>query len=193
MWDPGTGHDLVLPAASPKRTGKQVLSVAFSPDGHLLAAADDETVALWDITSLAHPHLVSTLSGAVANVTDLAYSPACTMIAGEESDGDVLLWNLDQDTRMLLPGAVSASRGLAFSGDGTILITAGSYSDMMMWDTRSGQHVSSPARRVPGDTIALAYSAASGTLALGVTRWWLWPPKSTRHPRDPGRAGPRHL
>ena len=65
-----------------------MLSVAFSPVGHLLAAADDETVALWDITSLAHPHLVSTLSGAVANVTDLAYSPAGTMIAGEESDGD---------------------------------------------------------------------------------------------------------
>jgi WD40 repeat protein len=162
LWNTATGHvDQVL-----SRAGQPVTSVAFSPDGGTLAGATGQTVTLWAVTNLAHPHVAGELVGSAA-VTKLAYSPTGTMVAAEESNGDAVLWNLDLRTRVLLPKAFSGSRGLAFSSDGTILLTAGSYRSLRLWDTASGQPAGSEPRRIPGFTGALSYSPGSGTLALG--------------------------
>ncbi len=162
LWNTGTGQiDQVL-----SRAGQQIVSVAFSPDGGMLAAATGQTVTLWDITNLAHPHITSELAGATTALTSLAYSPAGTMVAAGEANGDVVLWNLDLHTRRLLRRASSGSRGLAFSRDGTILLTAGSYRNLRLWNTATGQPAGSETRRIPGFTGALAYNPGSGTLAL---------------------------
>ena len=187
LWNPGTGRaeqvislpgrtEQVLPSGGPRvhavggprvrvRPGAW-LSVAFSPDGGLLAVGDGQSVTLWDVTDLAHPRLASTLAGATRDLTGLAYSPSGALIAGKEAGGGVVLWNLSRHTRTLLTGVAAGSRGLAFNRDGTILVTAG-YSRVRMWDTASGQPAGSVTRRVPGTTTALAYSPGSGTLALG--------------------------
>jgi WD40 repeat protein len=163
LWNPATGQPeqtLALPGAAGGT------SVAFSPDGRTLAASDGQAVTLWDVTDLAHPRIVSTLAGATRDLTTLAYSPNGTVIAGQETGGGVVLWNLGRGTRMLLPGPGSGSRGLAFNGDGTILLTA-DYDLVRMWATASGRLAGSVTRQVPGTSTALAYSSASGTLALG--------------------------
>jgi len=188
LWNPGTGQPeqafglpaqagRILPSAGPRVRGAGAPrvrvgpagagpSVAFSPDGGMLAEADGQTVTLWDIADPAHPHAVTTLTGATGNLTALAYSPAGTVIAAEQAGSTVLLWNLASGTRTLIPKAAPGSRGLAFSQDGTVLLTAG-YNRVRMWATASGRLLGSVARQVPGTTTALAYSPDSGTLALG--------------------------
>lgn len=68
MWDPETGADLAV-LDSP---ADAVNSVAFSPDGHLLAGASaDHVVRLWRVAELAE---VAKLVGH----TDRVYAPAFT-------------------------------------------------------------------------------------------------------------------
>ncbi len=184
LWDARTGQvqgslalGRVLPSAGPRahavgaprvhvRPADGRLSVAFSPDGGTLAVSDGPAVTLWDITDLAHPQLAGTLTGATRNLTELAYSPDGTMIAGQQAGGDVLLWNRARGTRMLLPAEGSGSRGLAFSADGTVLLTAG-FDQVRLWATSAGRLAGAVTRRVLGANAAMAYSAGSGTLALG--------------------------
>ncbi len=79
---------------------QNVNSVAFSPDGHILATGNsDGTVWLWSLTDPAHPArlglpLTSTGEGSVNSV---AFSPDGHILATGSADGAVRLWDLDVD------------------------------------------------------------------------------------------------
>ncbi|HEX6521170.1 MAG TPA: helix-turn-helix domain-containing protein [Streptosporangiaceae bacterium] len=169
LWDPATRRLVqVLTQHQPGRPPARLLSVAFSPDGHTLAAAGDgPAVALWNITDPAHATITQWLPGTTGGINGLAYSPRGDMIAAEQTDGDVLLLSPRQHDPTLLPHAVRSTRGLAFSRDGTLLITVGTYQELMLWNTSTGRLAGSEPHRVPGDANALAYDPASGSLALG--------------------------
>ena len=69
-----------------------ITSVAFSPDGTLLASASaDRTVRLWAIhAGTGAP--VQTLRSHAAAVTSVAFSPDGTLLASASFDGTVKLW-----------------------------------------------------------------------------------------------------
>src|SRR4029077_5836184 len=48
LWNPATQQAVGAPFAAATGPGGSVLSMAFSPDGKLLASADDTIVRLWD-------------------------------------------------------------------------------------------------------------------------------------------------
>jgi WD40 repeat protein len=68
-----------------------VLSVAFSPDGRLLASgSDDETIKLWEVAS---GSLVRTLTGHTHWVRSVAFSPDGRLLASG-SYKEIKLWDI---------------------------------------------------------------------------------------------------
>jgi WD40 repeat protein/transcriptional regulator with XRE-family HTH domain len=89
-------HAMLAAAALPiailtSHTGA-VCSVAFSPDGKILATGNsDGTVRLWDVAT---HRQITTLTGHAGEVLSVAFSPDGKTLATGNSDGTVRLWNL---------------------------------------------------------------------------------------------------
>jgi serine/threonine protein kinase/sugar lactone lactonase YvrE len=118
--------------------GGEVLGVAFSPDGHTLAATgQDRDVRLWN-TATGLPSAVpsATLSGHGHPVSTAVFSPDGRTLATGGYDGRVTLWNTG--TRRAYATLNTHGRGhgtLSFSPDGAVLATSGDA--VRLWDLRT--------------------------------------------------------
>ena len=108
-----------------------VHSVAFSPDGTLLASAGSgETVRLWQAPAW---NAIRTLTGHQREVTWVAFSPDGMLLASAGSDKTIRLWETatGAPVRTLTHG--SWVNVVAFSPDGTLLASAGSDGTVRLW------------------------------------------------------------
>ncbi|WP_430541320.1 trypsin-like peptidase domain-containing protein [Streptomyces carpaticus] len=143
-----------------------VSSVAFSPDGGILASASYGEVRLWDARtgqSLGDP---LTHDGGVSSVAfhpdGGTFASASNSLDGEGSE--VRLW--DARTGQSLGDPLTHDGGVssvAFSPDGGILASA-SYGEVRLWDARTGQSLGDPLTH-DGGVSSVAFHPDGGTFA----------------------------
>ena len=163
-------------------------SVAFSPDGRLLAAgADDGSVRLFDVTDPAHPRQLAVAHGAgdADPIYTVAFAPDGRTIAAASVNTDsVQLWALTSGDGLVragpdLGGMASYPIGLAFTPDSRTLAIGNSDKNVYLWDVASPGHprrLGAPLTGPSGQTWAVAFSPDGKTLAAGANDGtvWLW-------------------
>jgi WD40 repeat protein len=175
LYGPGAG------TSTGAGLGNMLNAVAVSPDGSLLAAANESgQVQIWNLRTgqpvgapfPARPQFADNY------LQDVAFSPNGKLLATIGYSDGVRLWNVATHTevgRPLIGNTESFLGAVAFSPDGRLL-AAGYQGQVTIWNVATGQPVGTPIDARPGAVISLAFGPGGGTLALSndegfVQRW----------------------
>jgi WD40 repeat protein len=117
--------------------GKPLCTLAFSPDGKLLATGDKQgTIRLWNPT---RGKDLATLEEPGGELFQIAFSPDSKLLAAARDGGATQLWDVRlAKFRTTLRLGTKAVYCLAFSPDGKTLATGGEERAVCLWDVARG-------------------------------------------------------
>ncbi|MBN2005062.1 MAG: CHAT domain-containing protein [Anaerolineae bacterium] len=111
-----------------------VYSLAFSPDGKILATSSRAMVVLWDVEQ----GITTTyLLGYNDWIPKVIFSPDGSQLASASADGSIFLWDMQNlQTPTVMRGNKGAVWDIAFSPDGKILAAANEEQTVTLWDLK---------------------------------------------------------
>jgi WD40 repeat protein len=170
VWDSATGECLHT------LTGhtSEIVAVAFSPDGRLLAtASQNKRAQLWDPAT---GERLRKLKGKISEDMAVAFSPDGRLLVTASKDGTARLWDPATGARLrTLPAHDFRVDHVAFSPDGTQLATGGADGTAGVWDAATGECLGILTGHT-GEVVAVAFSPDGRLLATassdGTARLW---------------------
>ena len=170
-----------------------VKTVAFSPDGNILATgANIETggllfgataeIKLWNLNTF---ELIRTLAAPDnKSVNSLAFHPDGKLLASAGNDvgrGSVRIWDVDSgEVVWFVPPHNDSARSVVFTPDGKYFISSGWHGEIYMWDikkTDEYQHVFEKYHRNPVNAMAFSpdgkkFVSAGKRIVIWDTETW---------------------
>jgi WD40 repeat protein/transcriptional regulator with XRE-family HTH domain len=139
-------------------------SVAFSPDGKVLATGDTNgEVRLYQVSD---GRQLLSLKGHTAWIWSVTFSPDGHLIASGSDDQRVKIWDTNTGACFkTLEGHMSAVRSVAFSSDGQILASASEDRTVRLWNVDKGDCVQT--LKCDSEMLSVSISSQDCILATG--------------------------
>lgn len=146
-------------------TGSQLLALAFSPDGQLLATGgEDNAIGLWQTRT---GDLLRTLEGPTGSIRSVTFSPNGYLLAAGGEDKTIRLWQVDRGQLIYTQSMLNSyAECLAFTPNGRLLASGGWGGAIDLWEVTEG-YLQKVAALSTGFVHSIAFSPDGQILAAG--------------------------
>ncbi len=147
LWDT-VAHQVLHRLTHPSVNSDTVSTMAFSPDGQMLASGNNDAMTFWKVAT-GRP-ASQRLTGHQTTIKSVAFSPDGHTLASIDENSNIMLWDVGTMKPLLSRPLVNVDpvtsigvefqTGLTFSPDGTLLAAGGDQS-ASVWDVAGHERI----------------------------------------------------